>query len=50
MNSWSSGQRLTPFLLQRVSELTGERSLQANLSLLKHNASIAGQIAPYLIQ
>jgi pseudouridylate synthase len=42
------GQRITPFLLQRVNELTGERSLQANLSLLKNNARTAGQIAHFL--
>jgi len=39
------GQAVTPFLLQRVSELTGGRSLEANLGLLVNNARIAGQIA-----
>lgn len=42
------GQSLTPYLLQRVNEMTGARSLQANLSLLKQNARIAGRIAPFL--
>lgn len=37
--------RLTPFLLDRVSTLTGERALRANLALLKNNAGIAAQIA-----
>lgn len=39
------GQALTPFLLQRISELTQGRSLQANLSLLLNNAHLAAQIA-----
>jgi pseudouridine-5'-phosphate glycosidase len=39
------GQRVTPFLLQRMAELTGEDSLRANLGLLRNNACIAGQIA-----
>jgi pseudouridylate synthase len=39
------GQAVTPFLLQRMSELTGGRSLEANLGLLVKNARIAGQIA-----
>ena len=39
------GQRVTPFLLQRMAELTGEDSLRANLGLLRNNATIAGQIA-----
>ncbi|MEW6029924.1 MAG: pseudouridine-5'-phosphate glycosidase [Chloroflexota bacterium] len=43
-----SGQRLTPFLLQRVNELTSSRSLRANLSLLLNNARLAAQIAKAL--
>jgi pseudouridine-5'-phosphate glycosidase len=39
------GQELTPFLLQRISELTDGRSLQTNLSLLLNNARLAAQIA-----
>ena len=39
------GQALTPFLLQRISELTKEKSLRANLALLLNNASLAAQIA-----
>jgi pseudouridine-5'-phosphate glycosidase len=39
------GQRVTPYLLQRVSELTGNASLLANLGLLRNNAGIAAQIA-----
>lgn len=39
------GQKLTPFLLGRVKELTGGKSMQANLALLKNNAALAGKIA-----
>jgi pseudouridine-5'-phosphate glycosidase len=39
------GQALTPFLLGRISELTGGRSLRANLALLSNNARLAAQIA-----
>jgi pseudouridine-5'-phosphate glycosidase len=39
------GQQVTPFLLGRVSELTGRASLRANLALLLNNAQIAAQIA-----
>ena len=36
---------VTPYLLTRIAELTGKRSLHANLSLLKNNAKVAAQIA-----
>jgi pseudouridine-5'-phosphate glycosidase len=39
------GQVLTPFLLARLSELTGGESLCANLALLLNNAKLAAQIA-----
>ena len=39
------GKDATPFLLERVSELTGRASLQANLALLLNNAKIAAKIA-----
>jgi pseudouridine-5'-phosphate glycosidase len=39
------GQKLTPFLLGRISELTKEKSLKANLALLLNNAHLAAQIA-----
>jgi pseudouridylate synthase len=39
------GQQLTPFLLQRISELTYKKSLRANLALLLSNARLAAQIA-----
>jgi pseudouridine-5'-phosphate glycosidase len=39
------GQKLTPFLLQRISDLTKGRSMRANLALLLNNARLAAQIA-----
>jgi pseudouridine-5'-phosphate glycosidase len=39
------GQKLTPFLLGRISELTKGKSLKANLALLLNNAKLAAQIA-----
>ncbi|MFZ5857134.1 MAG: pseudouridine-5'-phosphate glycosidase [Chloroflexota bacterium] len=40
-----SGQALTPFLLQRVNELTNGKSMRANISFLLNNAHLAAQIA-----
>jgi pseudouridine-5'-phosphate glycosidase len=40
-----TGQQVTPFLLKKVTELTGGDSLQANLSLLRNNAKVAADIA-----
>ena len=42
------GQALTPFLLQRISELTSGKSMRANLSLLLNNARLAAKIASAL--
>jgi pseudouridine-5'-phosphate glycosidase len=39
------GQEVTPFLLKRVSELTGKASLTANLGLLLNNARVAARTA-----
>jgi pseudouridine-5'-phosphate glycosidase len=39
------GQKLTPFLLGRISELTEGKSLRTNLALLLNNARLAAQIA-----
>jgi pseudouridylate synthase len=39
------GKDVTPFLLQRITEITEGRSLAANLQLVIHNARIAAQIA-----
>jgi pseudouridine-5'-phosphate glycosidase len=42
------GQAVTPFLLGKVSEITKEKSLKANLGLLKNNALVASKIAHFL--
>ncbi|KAL0479044.1 pseudouridine synthase/ kinase [Acrasis kona] len=39
------GKDATPFLLQRVNELTGGESLKANIALVLNNARIGAQIA-----
>lgn len=39
------GQELTPYLLQRLNELSNRRTLRANLALLLNNAGLAAQIA-----
>ncbi len=36
---------VTPFLLARIAELTGEKSIRANIALLLNNARVAGEIA-----
>jgi pseudouridylate synthase len=40
-----TGQEVTPFLLARVVEATGGRSLTANLALVRNNARVAARIA-----
>jgi pseudouridine-5'-phosphate glycosidase len=39
------GRDVTPFLLERLRQLTGDASLRANEALLVHNARAAAQIA-----
>jgi pseudouridine-5'-phosphate glycosidase len=39
------GKAVTPFLLARVAELTGARSLDANIALVLDNARVASEIA-----
>jgi len=41
---------VTPYLLRRIAELTGDRSLRANLALLRNNARVAAAIAAALIR
>lgn len=42
------GAATTPFLLNRVSALTGGESMRANLALLENNAMVAAQVAAAL--
>jgi pseudouridylate synthase len=39
------GKAVTPFLLQRLAELTGRATLRANLALLARNAAVGAEIA-----
>jgi len=43
-----TGKDTTPFLLARVAELTGGRSLEANIQLVLNNARVAAEIAAEL--
>ena len=39
------GKAVTPFLLDRINQLTGGRSLGANIALIKHNARFGAKLA-----
>ncbi len=41
---------VTPYLLKRIAELTGARSIRSNLALLRNNANVAAAIAVALAQ
>ena len=43
-----TGKGVTPYLLQRIFELTGGRSLTANIALVRNNARLSAQIAQEL--
>lgn len=47
-NGAVGGAATTPFLLQRVNELTHGVSLKANIALIKNNAAVGAQIASEL--
>ena len=40
-----SGSELTPFLLRRIAEISGGRTVRANVALLESNARVAAQVA-----
>ena len=40
-----NGKSITPFLLQRIAELSAGQSLHANIELIKSNASLGARIA-----
>ncbi|XP_032379145.1 pseudouridine-metabolizing bifunctional protein C1861.05 [Etheostoma spectabile] len=40
-----TGRDVTPFILQKVNELTEGKSLQANIALIHNNAKVGSQIA-----
>lgn len=39
------GKAVTPYLLSRLGEITGGRSLTSNIALIKHNAQVGAEIA-----
>jgi pseudouridine-5'-phosphate glycosidase len=40
-----TGAKLTPFLLSRLAELSGGRTLAANRALIVSNARLAAEVA-----
>ena len=45
-----AGKDVTPFLLRRIFDLTGGRSLNANIALVLNNAALAARIAAELVK
>ncbi|RVA33552.1 pseudouridine-5'-phosphate glycosidase, partial [Mesorhizobium sp. M7A.F.Ca.CA.004.10.1.1] len=43
-----TGKAVTPFLLGKILELTGGRSLKTNIALVENNARLAARIAKAL--
>jgi pseudouridylate synthase len=39
------GKAITPFLLSRIEQLSGGKSLETNIELVCHNAALAAQVA-----
>ncbi|MGI9356073.1 MAG: pseudouridine-5'-phosphate glycosidase [Rhizobiaceae bacterium] len=46
----ATGKAVTPFLLQRIFELSDGQSLETNIALVLNNAAIAAQIAAALVE
>ncbi|HTD02837.1 pseudouridine-5'-phosphate glycosidase [Undibacterium sp.] len=44
-----TGKAVTPFLLDRIKQLTGGRSLATNIALVKNNARVGAQLAIALL-
>lgn len=44
-NAGIKGKEVTPFLLSRMKEFTGGKSLETNIALVKHNAFVGANIA-----
>jgi len=44
------GKKLTPYLLNKIKELTGGKSLKANIELVKNNARVGAKIARELVK
>ncbi|MES2900700.1 MAG: pseudouridine-5'-phosphate glycosidase [Pseudomonadota bacterium] len=44
-NGGVTGKAITPFLLNRIKQLTAGRSLMTNIALVKHNAQVGAELA-----
>jgi len=44
------GKKLTPYLLNKIKELIGGKSLKANIELVKDNARVGAKIAHELVK
>jgi pseudouridine-5'-phosphate glycosidase len=44
-----SGQKVTPYELMRVNQLTNSKSMRANLALLLNNARLAAKLARAMV-
>ena len=44
-----TGKKVTPFLLDKIKELTKGESLKANIELVKHNSKVAAELAVKMI-
>lgn len=44
-NAGITGKAITPFLLGRIKDLSGGRSLATNIALVKHNAQLGARLA-----
>lgn len=45
-----SGKELTPYLLQKISEITDDKSLATNIELVKSNVKLASEISKGLVK
>ncbi len=45
-----SGKAVTPFLLEKIEQLTGGSSLQSNIQLILNNARLAAQLAANMLK
>ncbi|MEZ5424887.1 MAG: pseudouridine-5'-phosphate glycosidase [Pyrinomonadaceae bacterium] len=43
-----AGKEITPFLLSRMAQMSGGRTLSANIALLENNAAVAAEVASHL--
>jgi pseudouridine-5'-phosphate glycosidase len=49
-NEHITGKKITPYLLSKVNEITGGKSLEANIKLINNNADLAAKISAHYAQ